>query len=206
MIHQIGTSLRIRPAGNMPLRVLRPSSNRPSDRTGHIVIINLQKTHLDKKCSLKINFYCDEVMHQLCDRLGISIHPSSDGRTGQDAGTHSNVDAITSDSYSIQKGSVIESILSPTGSRDSDYRAIGRSGAFDTQLLRRSTRTGGSSHIINSKDFKGINKCSTAADVIMQEVTSMNRLPSKTARRKRAASALVDEPSMQWNKGPRRAD
>lgn len=190
----------------MPLRVLRPSSNRPPDSTGHIVIINLQKTHLDKKSSLKISFYCDEVMQQLCDRLGISIHPPSDSCSGLDVDSNSNVDVITSDSYSIQKGSVIESILSPTRSRDSDYRVSGSAGADDIQLLRRSTRTGGSSHMISSKDFKGINQYSTTDDVIMQQATSINRLPSKTARGKRAAAALVDEPSRQWNKSPRRED
>lgn len=200
MIYQIGTSLRIRPAGNMPLRVLRPNSIRPPDRTGHIVIINLQKTHLDKKSSLKISFYCDEVLRQLCDRLGITIHPPSDSRSGLDAGSNSNVDVITSDSYSIQKGSVIESILSPTGSCDSDYRASG-SDVGGIELLRRSSRTGSSSHTKSSKDFKGINQCSTAE----QQATSTKKLPSKTVRRKRAA-VVVDEQSREWNKGPRRED
>lgn len=202
MIYQIGTSLRIRPAGNMPLRVLRPNSIRPPDRTGHIVIINLQKTHLDKKSSLKISFYCDEVLRQLCDRLGITIHPPSDSRSGLDAGSNSNVDVITSDSYSIQKGSVIESILSPTGSCDSDYRASG-SDVGGIELLRRSSRTGSSSHTKSSKDFKGINQCSTA----IQQATSTKKLPSKTARRKRAAVVVDDdEQSREWNKGPRRED
>jgi len=203
VIYQIGTSLRIRPAGNMPLRVLRPNSIRPPDRTGHIVIINLQKTHLDKKSSLKISFYCDEVLRQLCDRLGITIHPPSDSRSGLDAGSNSNVDVITSDSYSIQKGSVIESILSPTGKCDFDYRASGGSDVGGIELLRRSSRTGSSSHTKSSKDFKGINQCSTA----VQQATSTKKLPSKTARRKRAAVVVDDdEQSREWNKGPRRED
>lgn len=191
----------------MPLRVLRPNSIRPLDRTpGHIVIINLQKTHLDKKSSLKISFYCDEVLRQLCYRLGITIHPPSDSRSGLDAGSNSNVDVITSDSYSIQKGSVIESILSLTGSCDSDYRASGSSDVGGIQLLRRSSRTGSSSHTKSSKDFKGINHCSTADVLIVQQATSTNKLPSKTTRRKRAAVFVVDEQSREWNKGPRRED
>lgn len=198
----------------MPLRVLRPNSIRPPDRTGHIVIINLQKTHLDKKSSLKISFYCDEVMRQLCDRLGITIHPPSDSRSGLDAGSNDTVDVITSDSYSIQKGSVIESILSLTRGCDSDYRASGVSDAGGIQLLRRSSRTRSSSHTKSSKDFKGINQCSTADVLIVQHATSINRLPSKTSinrlpsktvRRKRAA-VVVDEQSREWNKGPRRED
>ena len=186
----------------MPLRVLRPNSIRPPDRAGHIVIINLQKTHLDKKSSLKISFYCDEVLRQLCDRLGITIHPPSDSRSGLDAGSNTNVDVISSDSYSIQKGSVIESILSPFGSCDFDYRASGSSDVGGIQLLRRSSRTGRSSHTKSSKDFKGINQCSNA----VQQATSTKKLPSKTARRKRAAVVDDDEQSREWNKGPRRED
>eukprot|EP01039_Chlorochromonas_danica_P005585 gene5585-6148_t len=67
----IGTSLRIQPAGNMPLTVLRTSKVR--DKPGKLVIINLQKTHLDKTANLRIHHYCDEVMKRLCQRLEIDL-------------------------------------------------------------------------------------------------------------------------------------
>lgn len=68
----LGTSLRIRPAGNMPLRVLTPKKSR-GGRKGELVIVNLQQTHLDKKATVKINGYCDEVMKSICDSLGVTL-------------------------------------------------------------------------------------------------------------------------------------
>lgn len=65
----LGTSLRIRPAGNMPLAVKRINKNR--GYAGKLVIVNLQKTHLDKHASLRIFHYCDEVMKQLCTSLNL---------------------------------------------------------------------------------------------------------------------------------------
>lgn len=72
----LGTSLRIRPAGNMPNRVLRKSSLRDTSQgseRGDLVIVNLQSTHLDSKATIKINGYCDEVIKRLCDVLGVEI-------------------------------------------------------------------------------------------------------------------------------------
>jgi NAD+-dependent protein deacetylase sirtuin 6 len=71
----LGTSLRIRPAGNMPLRVVKPKVARRG-RTGDMVIVNLQKTHLDRK-ALKIHNYCDDTMKNLCERLGILLKEAS---------------------------------------------------------------------------------------------------------------------------------
>ena len=73
----LGTSLRIRPAGNMPTRVLRKSSTRDCSKgdTGNLVIVNLQSTHLDKRASIKINGYCDDVMRRLCDVLNVIVTP-----------------------------------------------------------------------------------------------------------------------------------
>jgi NAD+-dependent protein deacetylase sirtuin 6 len=67
----LGTSLRIRPAGNMPRSVLRPNKQR--NYRGKLVIVNLQKTHLDQECSLRIFGYSDQVMEMLCDKLGIFV-------------------------------------------------------------------------------------------------------------------------------------
>jgi NAD-dependent SIR2 family protein deacetylase len=56
----LGSSLRIRPAGLMPSRVLKKTSAR-GNRRGSLVIVNLQKTDLDSRATLKINHYCDKV-------------------------------------------------------------------------------------------------------------------------------------------------
>lgn len=72
----LGTSLRIRPAGNMPSRVLRKSNTRDTTNGsdfGDLVIVNLQSTHLDKKATVKINGYCDEVMKRLCALLEVQV-------------------------------------------------------------------------------------------------------------------------------------
>lgn len=66
----LGTSLRIRPAGNMPLMCVRRNGKR---RAGRLVIVNLQNTHLDKKCTLRMFARCDSVMKGLMDALGIAI-------------------------------------------------------------------------------------------------------------------------------------
>lgn len=68
----LGTSLRIRPAGNMPLRVLKPKILRDG-RIGKLVIVNLQKTHLDSKATVKISYYCDGVMKMLCEKVGLKV-------------------------------------------------------------------------------------------------------------------------------------
>ena len=151
LIMSLGTSLRIRPAGNMPLRVKRPNNNRPG-RIGHIVIINLQKTHLDKKCTLRINFYCDEVMRLLCDELGITIHPSN-SHAEQDA-TNSH---ITADSYSIAKDSIIERLLLNPGSHDSDISA--NSGDIaGIQPVRKSTRKSVTVENMKSSKLAGVSQ------------------------------------------------
>jgi mono-ADP-ribosyltransferase sirtuin 6 len=84
----IGTSLRIRPAGNMPASILRVS--KAHKEKGNLVIINLQATHLDSK-ALKIHHYSDFVMQKLFDKLSLcfdhdSIFPdASDSRDSKEA-------------------------------------------------------------------------------------------------------------------------
>ena len=92
----LGTSLRIRPAGNMPLRVLRPKKLRSNTEVGELCIVNLQKTHLDKKATIRVNHYCDEVMRRLCVQLGVSLKLPAD-ISGGDIGN----------SYSIRENSAI---------------------------------------------------------------------------------------------------
>lgn len=67
----VGTSLRIRPAGNMPHAVTQPNKSRP--QKGKLSIVNLQETHLDKKCSVRIFHECDEVFRLLCEELAVFV-------------------------------------------------------------------------------------------------------------------------------------
>ncbi|KAF6097019.1 sirtuin 6 [Phyllostomus discolor] len=66
----LGTSLQIRPSGNLPLATKR--------RGGRLVIINLQPTKHDRQADLRIHGYVDEVMTRLMKYLGLEI-PTWDG-------------------------------------------------------------------------------------------------------------------------------
>lgn len=72
----LGTSLRIRPAGNMPLSVLRRTKGR-EQRTGRIAVVNLQVTHIDNKCAVRLFHYCDDVLRLLCEELAVFVDISS---------------------------------------------------------------------------------------------------------------------------------
>ncbi|XP_076977240.1 NAD-dependent protein deacylase sirtuin-6 isoform X2 [Tamandua tetradactyla] len=61
----LGTSLQIRPSGNLPLATKR--------RGGQLVIVNLQPTKHDRHADLRIHGYVDEVMSQLMKHLGLEI-------------------------------------------------------------------------------------------------------------------------------------
>ncbi|RYH06144.1 hypothetical protein EON65_43230 [archaeon] len=67
----LGSSLRIQPAGNMPAGVLTTTRRRP--HKGKLVIVNLQKTHLDRRSELRIHHYTDEVMMRVCRELEINV-------------------------------------------------------------------------------------------------------------------------------------
>ncbi|XP_011380230.1 NAD-dependent protein deacetylase sirtuin-6 [Pteropus vampyrus] len=66
----LGTSLQIRPSGNLPLATKR--------RGGRLVIVNLQPTKHDRQADLRIHGYVDVVMAQLMKHLGLEI-PAWDG-------------------------------------------------------------------------------------------------------------------------------
>lgn len=68
----LGSSLRIRPAGNMPLSVLRKSKAR-GGKSGKIAIVNLQVTHIDQKSAVRIFHDCDTVMKLLCQQLAVFV-------------------------------------------------------------------------------------------------------------------------------------
>ena len=58
----IGSSLRVTPASLFPLAT--------SENGGDIVIINLQKTSIDSKCTLRVFGRCDEFMSIVMKLLG----------------------------------------------------------------------------------------------------------------------------------------
>ncbi|XP_037680123.1 NAD-dependent protein deacetylase sirtuin-6 isoform X3 [Choloepus didactylus] len=66
----LGTSLQIRPSGNLPLATKR--------RGGRLVIVNLQPTKHDRHADLRIHGNVDEVMSLLMKHLGLEI-PSWEG-------------------------------------------------------------------------------------------------------------------------------
>ncbi|XP_065278232.1 NAD-dependent protein deacylase sirtuin-6 isoform X2 [Emys orbicularis] len=61
----LGTSLQIKPSGNLPLLTKR--------KGGKLVIVNLQATKHDRQADLRIHGYVDEVMTKLMKQLGLEI-------------------------------------------------------------------------------------------------------------------------------------
>jgi len=66
----LGSSLRIKPAGDMPRRTLRLNGK---DQEGKIVIVNYQKTHLDSLATIRIFANLDDVMRHVTKKLGVSV-------------------------------------------------------------------------------------------------------------------------------------
>lgn len=58
----MGSSLTVTPAANMPEEV---------GKNHNLVIVNLQKTPLDRVAKIKINALCDDVMKRLMEKLKI---------------------------------------------------------------------------------------------------------------------------------------
>jgi mono-ADP-ribosyltransferase sirtuin 6 len=71
----LGSSLRVQPAGNFPSRVLRKvrSSTGQWAPKGHLILVNLQETHLDDRASVCLHHYCDKVMKSVCEKLGVKV-------------------------------------------------------------------------------------------------------------------------------------
>lgn len=61
----LGTSMQIKPSGDLPLLTKR--------KGGKLVIVNLQPTKHDKHAHVRINGYVDEVMKRLTELLGVDI-------------------------------------------------------------------------------------------------------------------------------------
>ncbi|XP_034412227.1 NAD-dependent protein deacetylase sirtuin-6 isoform X3 [Cyclopterus lumpus] len=68
----LGTSLQIKPSGDLPLFTKR--------KGGKLAIVNLQATKHDKHAHLRIHSYVDDVMKQLMELLGVDI-PKWNGPT-----------------------------------------------------------------------------------------------------------------------------
>jgi mono-ADP-ribosyltransferase sirtuin 6 len=66
----LGTSLRIRPAGNMPMKTVRLNGKAGP---GRLVIVNLQHTHLDRHATIRIRAKLDVVFARVMALLGIAI-------------------------------------------------------------------------------------------------------------------------------------
>ncbi|XP_078279865.1 NAD-dependent protein deacylase sirtuin-6 isoform X2 [Rhinoraja longicauda] len=61
----LGSSLQIKPSGNLPFNTKK--------KGGKLVIVNLQATKLDRYADLRIFGYVDEVITKLMKRLGVEI-------------------------------------------------------------------------------------------------------------------------------------
>ena len=60
----MGSSLTVTPAADIP---------RNTSKVGRLIIVNLQKTPLDRIAAIKINAFCDTVMQMLMEKLGLEI-------------------------------------------------------------------------------------------------------------------------------------
>ncbi|ALC39277.1 Sirt6, partial [Drosophila busckii] len=80
----LGTTLQIVPSGNLPLKNLKHG--------GKLVICNLQPTKHDKKAELIISSYIDNILSEVCKRLGVEIPEYS---PQADPTKHSNISEWT---------------------------------------------------------------------------------------------------------------
>jgi len=60
----LGSSLTVTPAADMPAEV---------GKRGKLIIVNLQKTPLDKRAFMRINGLCDDVMKRLAAKLELKV-------------------------------------------------------------------------------------------------------------------------------------
>lgn len=84
----LGTSLQIKPSGNLPLTTKR--------KGGKLVIVNLQPTKHDRQSDLRISAYVDDVMVKLMKLLGLEI-PTWDGPVAVESSRNSTITAMKSE-------------------------------------------------------------------------------------------------------------
>ena len=74
-----GSSLRIQPAAALPGKCRwkkaagKGKKTSKGGRSGKLVIVNLQQTHMDDKCELRVWGKCDQLMRLVCDELGVEV-------------------------------------------------------------------------------------------------------------------------------------
>ena len=70
-----GSSLRIQPASALPgkCRWKKAKGADSGGRAGKLVIVNLQQTHMDNKCELRVWGKCDDVMRMVCEELRVDV-------------------------------------------------------------------------------------------------------------------------------------
>jgi mono-ADP-ribosyltransferase sirtuin 6 len=158
----LGTSLRIHPAGDMPLEVFKTIKNKKKpEGKASIVIVNRQKTHLDKKATIKIHYYVDDVMRLVCKKLGIIVidHSATDesitsqyffeektvryySKTNDDddddeAGSNDDdndvVEKIGYDYPLLEEENELEGILEETVDNDNDNNMIGNADGLEEE-------------------------------------------------------------------------
>ncbi|KAG8014089.1 NAD-dependent protein deacetylase sirtuin-6 [Nibea albiflora] len=81
----LGTSLQIKPSGDLPLLTKR--------KGGKVAIVNLQPTKHDKHAHLRIYGYVDDVMKQLMEKLGLDM-PKWEGPTVCESSTATSESAV----------------------------------------------------------------------------------------------------------------
>lgn len=66
----LGSSLRVRPASELPGQVRWKRGRRGE---GKLVVVNLQATHVDDKCEVRVWGRVDEVMKVVCEELEVEV-------------------------------------------------------------------------------------------------------------------------------------
>lgn len=70
----MGSSLTVTPAADIPANVSKPSRAR-GGKAGKLVIVNLQKTPLDRDAALVVHAKCEVFSAKLAQALGLEIPP-----------------------------------------------------------------------------------------------------------------------------------
>ena len=66
----LGSSLRVAPASSLPSQV---RWKRPGRGVGQLVVVNLQATHVDDKCAVRLWGKVDDVLAAVCDDLHVPV-------------------------------------------------------------------------------------------------------------------------------------
>lgn len=97
----LGSSLRVYPAADMPGNMIK--------RGARVVIVNLQKTPLNKKCSMEVHSTIDDLVLGVMKRLGLEVPSFTLKRcfavdVTTDSLTIQGLDPFTKSPYSFLKG------------------------------------------------------------------------------------------------------